>query len=79
MCQCMQEASIASITCSLIIVRSEKAADHSETLPTYLYDNSAVVQVGPLASGEITKGPSERAQSLQALESSTRISSGESS
>jgi len=69
------EASLASITCSLIIVRSEDAVNQPQTLPTSV--NSYPTFVPKEQVGKYAKGQDGKVYSVQSMEVSIDVSKTE--
>jgi hypothetical protein len=65
---CQQEASVASITCSLIIVRVEKASNPSETLPTSLGSDATKAPPKPLAFGKYSTKQEESIFTVRSMD-----------
>ena len=59
---------MASITCSLIIVRSEEVINHPQTLPTSTASDPTVPSAKPLIIGEYYKNKDGKIPALHSTE-----------
>ena len=71
---CQQEASLASITCSLIIVRSEEVTDPSHPSQTLLTSFPAVVSAEPTATEKYSNHQDGKIIALRSTEVSVDVS-----
>jgi len=62
------EASLASITCSLIIIRCEKATNHPQTLPTAVGSDPMTAPARPLAFGKYSETQDGSVYGLRSME-----------
>lgn len=69
---CQQEASLASITCSLIIIRTEDAINHP-TLPTSVSSHPTMVPTEPLATPKFSKSQDGKVFALSSIEVSVGV------
>jgi len=66
------EASLASITCSLIIIRCEKANNQPDTLPTAVGSDPMKTPVRPLAFGKYSETRDGTVYSLRSMEATMK-------
>jgi hypothetical protein len=71
---CQQEASLASITCSLIIIRSEDAINHP-TLPTSVGSHPTMVSTEPPATPKFSKSQNGKVFAFSSMEVNVGVAS----